>query len=81
MFIEQEGDAEQAELFALGLFKEPKPEPRLILVPCKHPKWCKTHGTTRIRLRLLKKKLKRKLGFGNKVVAKSVVVIRKETND
>lgn len=66
MFIEQPGDAEQAELFALGLIKEPKPEPRLVLVPCKHPKWCKTHGTTRIRLRMLKKKIKRNLKLGNK---------------
>lgn len=63
MFIERPDDAEQAELFAMGLIKlkDPKPEPRLILVPCKHPKWCKTHGTTRTKLRLLKKKIKRTL--------------------
>jgi hypothetical protein len=66
MFIEQPGDAEMAELFALGLIKEPKEEPRLILVPCKHPKWCKTHGTTRIRFRILKNRIKRILKFGNK---------------
>ena len=68
MFLELDGDAEQAELFALGLIKlkDPKPEPRLVLVPCKHPKWCKTHGTSRIRVRLLKNKIKRNLKIGNK---------------
>jgi hypothetical protein len=64
MFVEKKGDAEKAELFALGLLKDKDPfgERRLVLVPCKHPKWCKTHGTTRIRLRQLKNKIQ----IGNK---------------
>jgi hypothetical protein len=66
MFIELDGDAEQAELFAMGLIKEPKDYGTLILVPCKHPRLCRTHGTTRIRVRLLKKKIKRNLKIGNK---------------
>jgi hypothetical protein len=66
MFIELDGDAEQAELFALGLIKEPKDNGTLILAPCKHPRLCRTHGTTRIRLRLLKNKIKRNLKIGNK---------------
>jgi hypothetical protein len=59
MFREQDGDDEQAELFAMGLIKEPEDNGTLVLVPCKHPKLCKTHGTTRIKLRILKKKFKK----------------------
>jgi hypothetical protein len=66
MFIELDGDAEQAELYALGLLKEPKDNGTLTLVPCKHPRFCRTHGTTRIRVRLLKNKIKRNLKIGNK---------------
>lgn len=68
MFVEKPGDAEKAELFAMGLLKDKDPfsERRLVLVPCKNPKWCKTHGTTRAKLRFLKKKLKRKIQIGNK---------------
>lgn len=54
MFIEQAGDAEQAELFALGLIKEPKPEPRLVLVACRHKVFCRTHGTFWIRKKFWK---------------------------
>jgi len=54
MFIELPDDAEQAELFAMGLIKEPKDYGTLVLVPCKHKKLCKTHGTFWIRLRILK---------------------------
>jgi hypothetical protein len=61
MFVEQPGDAEQAELFALGLIKEPKEERRLILVPCKHPKMCRTHGTYVARFRFFVKRIKRVL--------------------
>jgi hypothetical protein len=49
MFIEQAGDAEQAELFAMGLIKEPKDYGTLTLVPCKHRVFCRTHGTFWIR--------------------------------
>jgi len=59
MFREQDGDDEQAELFAMGLIKEPKDNGTLTLVPCKHPKLCKTHGTMRIRLRILKNRFKK----------------------
>jgi len=58
MFIELPDDAEQAELFALGLIKEPKDNGTLILVPCKHKKLCRTHGTFWINLRTNKSKIK-----------------------
>ena len=58
MFIELPDDAEQAELFALGLIKEPKDNGTLILVPCKHQKLCRTHGTFWINLRTNKSKIK-----------------------
>lgn len=64
MFIERPDDAEQAELFALGLIKEKDAFPevkRLILVPCKHPKFCRTHGTFWINLRTNKSTLKHKI--------------------
>jgi acyl carrier protein len=40
MFTELKGDAEQAELFAMGLIKEPKDYGTLVLVPCKHRVLC-----------------------------------------
>jgi hypothetical protein len=49
MFLEQEGDAEMAELFAMGLIKEPKDYGTLVLVPCKNKVFCRTHGTFWIR--------------------------------
>jgi hypothetical protein len=58
MFIELPDDAEQAELFALGLIKEPKDYGTLILVPCRHKVFCRTHGTLWIRLRTNKSKIK-----------------------
>ena len=61
MFIEQPGDAEQAELFALGLIKEPKDNKALVLLPCQHKLTCRTHGTLWIRLRILRTKTKNKL--------------------
>lgn len=83
MFVEQKGDAEMAELFAMGLLKEKDAfnEKRLVLVPCKHPKLCKTHGTTRIRLRMLKKKIQRKIKAGNKSRTKTVLFIERKIND
>jgi hypothetical protein len=54
MFIERPEDAEQAELFAMGLIKEPKDYGTLVLVPCRHKVFCQTHGTFWIRLRILK---------------------------
>ena len=45
MFLEREGDAEMAEMFAMGLIKEPKDYGTLMLVPCKHKVFCRTHGT------------------------------------
>lgn len=60
MFTELEGDAEQAELFAMGLIKEPKDYGTLVLVPCKHRVLCKTHGTLWIRLKFLKQKQRSK---------------------
>jgi hypothetical protein len=63
MFIEKKGDAEQAELFALGLIKEKDAfsEKRLVLRPCKHPKLCRTHGTYTARVRFFIKAIKRKV--------------------
>lgn len=58
MFIERPEDAEQAELFALGLIKEPKDNGTLILVPCRHKVFCRTHGTLWINLRTNKSKIK-----------------------
>jgi hypothetical protein len=55
MFVERKGDAEQAELFAMGLIKEPKNYGTLVLVPCKHKLICRTHGTLWIRLRFIKR--------------------------
>lgn len=49
MFLEREGDAEMAELFARELVKEPKDYGTLTLVPCKHKVFCRTHGTFWIR--------------------------------
>jgi hypothetical protein len=63
MFREQAGDDEQAELFAMGLVKEPKDYGTLVLVPCKHKYLCKTHGTLRIKLRIKLRQLKRKVAF------------------
>jgi hypothetical protein len=60
MFIERPEDAEQAELFAMGLIKEPKDYGTLVLVPCKHKKLCRTHGTFWIALRILKTKITNK---------------------
>ena len=54
MFKEQEGDAEMAELFAMGLVKEPKDYGTLVLVPCKHKVFCRTHGTFWIRKKFWK---------------------------
>ena len=61
MFIEQPGDEEQAELFALGLIKEPKDYGVLMLKPCQHKLMCRTHGTFWIRLRILRTKTTNKL--------------------
>jgi hypothetical protein len=61
MFIERPEDAEQAELFAMGLIKEPKDYGTLVLVPCKHKKLCRTHGTFWINLRTNKSKTKIKI--------------------
>lgn len=58
MFIELPDNAEQAELFALGLIKEPKDNGTLILVPYKHQKLCRTHGTLWINLKINKSKIK-----------------------
>lgn len=58
MFIERPEDAEQAELFALGLIKEPKDNGTLILVPCRHKVFCRTHGTLWINLKINKSKIK-----------------------
>ena len=55
MFIEKKGDAEQAELYALGLIKSKNAfteVKRLVLVPCKHRTFCRTHGTFWIKLRI-----------------------------
>jgi hypothetical protein len=54
MFIEQKGDAEQAELFARGLLKEPKDYGTLVLVPCSHRVFCRTHGSFWIKIRFLR---------------------------
>jgi len=54
MFREQAGDDQQAELFAMGLIKEPKDYGTLMLVPCRHKVFCRTHGTFWLRLRFLK---------------------------
>lgn len=58
MFIELPDDAEQAELFAMGLIKEPKDNGTLILVPCRHKVFCQTHGTLWTTLRTNKSKIK-----------------------
>jgi hypothetical protein len=58
MFIERPEDAEQAELFAMGLIKEPKDNGTLLLVPCRHKVFCRTHGTLWIHLRTNKSKIK-----------------------
>ena len=58
MFVELPDDAEQAELFALGLIKEPKDNGTLILVPCRHKVFCQTHGTFWINLKINKSKIK-----------------------
>jgi hypothetical protein len=63
MFREQAGDDQQAELFAMGLIKEPKNFGTLALVPCKHKLWCKTHGTMRIKMRMKLRQLKRKVAI------------------
>jgi hypothetical protein len=55
MFVERKGDAEQAELFAMGLIKEPKDYGTLVLVPCKHKLVCRTHGSLWVRLRFIKR--------------------------
>jgi hypothetical protein len=55
MFVERKGDAEQAELFAMGIIKEPKDYGTLTLVPCRHKLVCRTHGSLRIRLRFIKR--------------------------
>jgi len=54
MFIEKPADAEQAEQFALGLIQEPKDYGILVLVPCRHKVFCRTHGTFWIRKRFRK---------------------------
>jgi hypothetical protein len=56
MFVELKGDAEQAELFARGLLKEPKDYGTLVLVPCRHKVFCRTHGTFWIKIRFLRSK-------------------------
>lgn len=55
MFVERKGDAKQAELFAMGIIKEPKDYGTLTLVPCKHKLICRTHGTLWVRLRFIKR--------------------------
>ena len=52
MFVELEGDAEQAELFAMGLIAEPEDNGTLVLVPCKSPVLCKIHGTYWVKKRI-----------------------------
>jgi hypothetical protein len=64
MFIEHPDDAKQAELFALGLIKEPKDNGTLVLVPCRHKLMCRTHGTLRIRLRMLTTKIRKAIPNG-----------------
>jgi hypothetical protein len=54
MFREQAGDAEQAEQFALGLIQEPRDYGTLVLVPCRHRVFCRTHGSFWIRKRFRK---------------------------
>ena len=71
MFVEQEGDAEMAELFAMGLLKEPKDYGTLTLVSCKHKVFCRTHGTFWIRKKFWK--------FGNKSRRRSVVSNERKT--
>lgn len=71
MFVEQKGDAEQAELFAMGLLKEPKDYGTLTLVPCKHKVFCRTHGTFWIRKKFWK--------FGNKSQRQSVLSNERKT--
>lgn len=70
MFIEQKGDAEQAELFAMGLIKEPKDYGTLVLMPCKHKVFCRTHGTFWIRKKFWK--------LGDKSRVKGVVSIERK---
>lgn len=66
MFIEQPGDAEQAELFALGLIKEPKDYGVLVLKACRHKLTCRTHGTLWIRLRILTTKIRKAIPNGTR---------------
>ena len=52
MFVEKKGDAEQAELFAMGLITEPEDNGTLVLVPCKNKVFCRTHGTYWVKKRI-----------------------------
>jgi hypothetical protein len=56
MFVEKKGDAEQAELFAMGLITEPEDNGTLILVPCNDPVMCETHGTYWVEQRIKESK-------------------------
>jgi hypothetical protein len=73
MFIEQPGDAEQAELFAMGLIEEPKDYGILMLTPCKHKVFCRTHGTFWIRKKFWFSGINRK--------HRQLYVLRGNTND
>jgi len=56
MFLELKGDAEQAELFAMGLIAEPEDNGTLILVPCADSVMCEIHGTYWVKKRIKESK-------------------------
>ena len=56
MFVEKKGDAEQAELFAMGLITEPEDNGTLILVPCADSVMCEIHGTYWVKKRIKESK-------------------------
>ena len=56
MFVEKKGDAELAELFALGLIAEPEDNGTLVLVPCADPVMCEIHGTYWVEKRIKESK-------------------------
>ena len=56
MFVEKKGDAEQAELFAMGLIAEPEDNGTLVLVPCADPVMCEIHGTYWVEKRIKESK-------------------------
>jgi hypothetical protein len=56
MFVEKKSDAEQVELFALGLIAEPEDNGTLVLVPCADPVMCEIHGTYWVEKRIKESK-------------------------